>query len=867
MATRFRLPNGLTVVHEESRAAAVVAFQLWVGVGSADEDAHEVGLAHLHEHMLFKGTKRRGPGEIARTVEAHGGEINAWTSFDQTVYHVVMASRFAREGLDVLADAVRSSAFDAEELSREQEVVCEEIKRSTDMPSRRASKALFAAAFEPHPYARPVIGFETNVRSHTRARVVSFYERHYTPANIVLAASGDCSEAQLKSWANELLGGDWGRVAVAKRPRTTPRPWQGIRVDTVEDDVKEAWVHLAFQGVPAHHPQAPTLDVLAMVAGQGDASRLSLEVKRKRALVKEVSAWSWTPAEQGLFAASIVARPDLSAEAFEASALVLATLTTTEIDSDELETVKGLIEADTIYQRETVQGVARKLGSYETTMGGFEKEAEYTQAIAKVTPETLREAAQQYLTFDTAVVTGLMPKGTVFGSDEVATILKRVSANRPRSLAKRNTAPSQTVRPRTISSRPKPVVTIERLPSGATLIVKEERTVPLFSMRASALGGLRYETASDNGISALWARTLTRGTHHHESEQISHLIDDLGGSLSAIGGRSSMSVRSEFLSKHFERAFDLFAEVLTEPAFPSTEVHRERQSQLLDIAARDDRPASVAFELFARTLFTQHPYRFSLSGETGSVQALTSENLAQWHRRLWHPSRLFLAVVGDVDTQAVLERATSAFGTARSPLTQEPHIEPEPPIAEPRVVRRFLEKAQTHLVLGFLGARVTDRWRRPLEVMSTLLSGQSGRLFLELRDKRSLAYSVSASTLEGVDPGYFAVFMATSPEKVPQALAGMRHELSVLHSIRVSEDELLRAKRYLIGSQQIGLQRNGARASTMALDACYGLGAEHHTRYAEEIESVTADEILEVSRRIIDFDREVVVSVGRGEPS
>ena len=181
MTTRYRLTNGLTVVLEQQRQAPVVAFQVWVKVGSADETPEEVGLAHLHEHMLFKGTGRRGLGEIARSIEAHGGEINAWTSFDQTVYHVVMASRHAWQGLDVLADAVRNSSFDAGELSREIEVVCEEIKRSLDVPSRRASKALFGEAFKTHPYGRPVIGFEANVRSHTRERVLSFYGKHYQP--------------------------------------------------------------------------------------------------------------------------------------------------------------------------------------------------------------------------------------------------------------------------------------------------------------------------------------------------------------------------------------------------------------------------------------------------------------------------------------------------------------------------------------------------------------------------------------------------------------------------------------------------------------------------------------------------------------
>src|SRR4051812_18934736 len=152
MPLRYVLPNGLTVIFEEQHAAKVAAFQVWVRAGSADERLDQAGLAHLHEHMLFKGTARRGPGEIAHDIEAHGGEINAWTSYDQTVYHIVLASQFARTGLDILADAVRHSAFDPTELSREIEVVCEEIKRSLDSPSRRASRDLFSTSYQTHPY-------------------------------------------------------------------------------------------------------------------------------------------------------------------------------------------------------------------------------------------------------------------------------------------------------------------------------------------------------------------------------------------------------------------------------------------------------------------------------------------------------------------------------------------------------------------------------------------------------------------------------------------------------------------------------------------------------------------------------------------
>lgn len=862
MASRFRLPNGLTVVHEPNHAAPVAAFQLWVKVGSADEAPHEVGLAHLHEHMLFKGTARRGPGAIARSVEAHGGEINAWTSFDQTVYHVVMASRFAREGLDVLADAIRHSAFDPDELTREQEVVCEEIKRSLDMPSRRASKALFAGAFQVHPYGRPVIGFEADVRGHTREKVLAFYRTHYRPSNIVLSAVGDVTEAQLRAWADELLGGDWGRPEVARLVRPVEPAFQGVRVALSTDEVKESWVHVAFQGPGVDHPDAPALDVLAMLVGQGDASRLSLEVKRKRALAKDVSAWSWTPKEPGLFAASLVVNQTSVEEAFEATLAVLATMTATEVEADELDTVKALIESEAVYQRETVQGVARKLGSYESTMGGIEREAQYYEAIAQVTPAKVREVAQRYLTFDRAVVTGLLPSGSPFTEDVARAVLKRVADARPAPLPARNVAPSKPLRTVGALGRAKPGVTVERLASGATLVVREDRHVPLFSMRASVLGGLRAETETNNGISLLLSRTFTRGTARHDAEQVSHLVDSLAGSVSAISGRSSMSLRADFLSKHFERGFDLFAEVFNEPAFPEAEVARERQAQLRELAARDDRPSLVAFELFAKTMYTRHPYRLALSGEPASVEALTPKELRAWHARWFDPSQLTLAVVGDVDTAAVLDAARRAFGTSRLSGGGRFEVPAEPPITARREARRTLAKAQTHLLLGFPGLSLTDPQQRSLEVLTTLLAGQSGRLFIELRDKRSMAYSVSASSVEGLDPGFFVVTMATSPEKVPAALSGIREELQKLKETRVPDDELLRAKRYLIGTQQIGLQRNGARASTMALDTLYGLGTERYLRYADELEAITAYDVQAVARRLLDFERETVVQVG-----
>jgi zinc protease len=225
------------------------------------------------------------------------------------------------------------------------------------------------------------------------------------------------------------------------------------------------------------------------------------------------------------------------------------------------------------------------------------------------------------------------------------------------------------------------------------------------------------------------------------------------------------------------------------------------------------------------------------------------------------PSQLTLCVAGDVKVDEVLSLADQHFGKSRGHAAPAPTV-PQETGAAPRKDRKQLAKAQAHLVLGFHAARVTDPWRRALEVLSTVLSGQGGRLFVELRDKRSMAYSVSSFSVEGVDPGYFAVYMGTSPEKVDAAMEGIRAELSKVRDELLTDGELSRAKRHLIGTHEIGLQRNGARAALMALEHCYGLGADGFLRYSGEIEAVDAEQVREVARKVIDFDRMAVAIVG-----
>jgi zinc protease len=864
MPTRHRLPNGLTLLHEPQAAAHVVAFQIWVDVGGADELPDEAGLAHLHEHMLFKGTERRGPGVIARDIEAHGGEVNAWTSFDQTVYHTVMASQFAREGLDVLADAVRFPAFDAAELARECEVVVEEIKRAEDSPARRASRDLLAESYQVHPYRLPVLGTPESVRATTRERILAFYRQHYTPENMTLVAVGDVPLASVQTWAEALLGGDWGRPRAPGHNRPAEPPRTGRRIRLVPDDVKEAWLNLSFAIPAGNHEDVPALDVLAMLAGQGETSRLFRQVKRAQRLVNEVSAYSYTPLDPGLFGVGMTLPGPQARAALTETARTLAQLTEAPPSVEELETLKALIESEAVYQRETVQGVARKLGQYETTLGGFEAEERYHARVAALTPETLLQAAWKYLNFDTVVVTGLLPPGTELTEAEVHAALDEACRSPGVTTpARRATSVQGSAMPKRHGTRAENgQVVIEKLPNGATLVVREERAAPLVAMRAAFLGGLRFETAEDNGLTTLVARMLTRGTAALGAEEIQHVLDACAGSMSGATGRNSVSLRGEFLSKHFPRALDLFAECLLEPAFPEEELEHERHLLLQEIAARDDRPSALAFDLFARTLFEHHPYRLPQQGERPTVERLTVEQLRRYHAQHLDPSQMVLAVIGDVHTEDVLARSRALFGAGGGEGVPPPTVPREAPPATRRRAHRSLTKSQAHVVLGFQGLTLEDPDRHALEVLSTVLSGMGGRLFTELRDKRSMAYTVTSMALEGVDPGHFAVYIGTSPDKRDAAEAAIEVELGKILEELVSPAELDRARAHLIGTHEIGLQRNAARAALLALDTTYGLGLDNFENYDAHVASVTAEEVQRVAARVLRLDQSALAVVG-----
>ena len=259
-----QLPNGLTVVLHETDTAPVAEFQIWARAGSADERDDERGLAHFLEHMLFKGTARRGLGEIAGEVEGAGGRINAYTSHDVTVYHATTPSDAFETGVDVLCDAVLHSTFDPDEIAREIEVVLEEIRRSDDSPGSVLSNAVFDTAFAEHPYRHPILGTRESVAGFDRARVRRFYDRWYAPDNLVAIAVGCFDRAKVldairSAFADRAPSG-------ARRARRAEPPQRELRAAILSRPFERASVEIAYPGVALSHPEEEFAEMLVKAA-------------------------------------------------------------------------------------------------------------------------------------------------------------------------------------------------------------------------------------------------------------------------------------------------------------------------------------------------------------------------------------------------------------------------------------------------------------------------------------------------------------------------------------------------------------------------------------------------------------------------
>jgi zinc protease len=822
---------------------------MWVQVGSIYESDAEAGISHVYEHMLFKGTTTRGVGEIAQEIEGSGGDINAFTSFDHTVYHITLASRYLDTGLAVIADAIQHSAFDADELRKEQEVVLEEIKRGADIPSRKLTEAVFATSYQCHPYRRPVIGSEQVVKSFSRAQILSFFSTWYVPNNMTLVVTGDFDSTALLPRIQAAF--EDFRAQTLPRLEVLQEPAQGeLRSVVLTDDIQEALLDAAYHVPGVRHKDSAAIDLLAFILGGGESSRLYQTVKAEQELVHAVYAYSFLPKDPGLLVLGATLQEDQWQSALQGMLAEVGRVQREGVSTAELDRAKRNLESEFIYQRETVQGQASQLGYFGAILDDLAYETRYLKAIARTTRGDIQRVARTYLAPTNLTVGCVMPHeaGQHIDHQRIADTLQ-VGRPSPR----RRRAAHTTSAPQTHTCR---------LDNGMTLLVRRNPAVPLVAMQAVFLGGLWVEDAAHNGVMNFIAEMVTKGTANRRARALAEEIESMAGDVSGFAGRSSFGVSAEVLRHDLGQGLALLADIIREPSFEPDELEKKRADLLAALKHEEDDLFKVAFSLCTQRLFPNHPYGLRVLGTPESVTRLSRDDLLHWYRRYAVPNNLVLAIVGDVEVESIQHAVTRLFGSWQSgPLELPPQGRATPAVVNGPVVYQR-NKEQTHIIVGMRGLSLHHPDRYALRILESILASQGGRLFVELREKQSLAYTVTARSLEGLDPFIFFVYLATSPEKTAVALEGIRAELLRVREQGVTVQEVERAKRYLVGNYEIEMQKNSALAAMLAFDERYGLGGHELESYAENIMAITTEMVQDVAQTYLTIDQSAVVIVG-----
>jgi zinc protease len=843
---KFNLQNGMEVVIKENPVSPIVAVQVWVKAGSTTEPPLFAGISHVLEHMAFKGTKKRGVGEIAREVESLGGEINAYTTFDHTVYHITISSRYVDRALEILADTLAHSVFDPFELKKEVEVVMEEYRMNQDSPGRVVSKNLFSGFFKKHPYGRPVIGYPETLSRITREAVVSYFQEYYVPNNMALVVVGDVRADAVRPMVEKHMA--------QLKPKTAPpftqhvEPERGsIKVIVKKMDTKRAYLDMAFPGVSLTDPDVYSYDLLSMVLGQGETSRLYSRVKDELSLVDSIYTYSFTPKDPGLMLIGATLEPENVKDAIEATLGEIYNAVAFGVSGSELERARKNTIADFVYSLESQSSLARLLGFYETVLGNPFFQKKYADMVRRVTREDVHEVTRKCFKEDNFVLSLVLPQDSdvTLTEDEVRAIAKKSYE-------------------RVLSKKEESAADIERitLSNGIRVITRENNTVPVVAVNIGFLGGLRAETPEVNGISNLVSYMLTRGTASHEAPELSEIIEGMAGSIGAFSGRNSFGIQGKFLSEDFEKGLKLMSEMILTPTFSVDEMEKKKKEMLAAIKAQKDSPVKEIIRLYLKSQYGNHPYSLDPQGRVESVTSLARDNLIEFYNRLVVPKNMVIVVSGNVGSDQAKNTIAAAFEafSREGDLSLVNRMEISPP-ENAITVEEKREKLQAHFVIGFLGTTFTDEDRYPLKVLSSTLAGQGGRLFKELRDNKSLAYSLTAFSSEQYDRGFLAFYMGTAGDKLVEAKNSMWDEIVKFLKEGITEEELERAKNYVIGNFEIGLQSNSAYADSLMFNELYGTGIDEFLKFPDRIKAVTEDQVMIVAKKYIDMKRYILAII------
>jgi zinc protease len=792
-------------------------------------------------------------GDLDKKIKAAGGYNNAHTRYESTDFIDILPADKLDVALESMADALQHSTFNAAELDRERLVVLEELSRSQDNPGFEAWNRLTHLVFKQHPYKYPIIGYKERLQTMDRKLLVDYWKRWYRPQNLAVVIVGDVDPADAVKRAGKAFGA-WpaGKDKPAKLPAEPKQ--DGLRYEEATGDIQTTIAIIGLPSVAELDDDNAALDMALSILGGGLSSRLNQGVREKQKLVHSVAAGQFNGAYPGLAYLWAEMEPAQVKPGLAAIWAEVEKMKAEPVSEAELERQRVRLEHDEAAERMSMEGMAGKLGYYESLGGDYRQVDQATARMRAVTAADIQRVMQKYFKVSQSTVVVYRPeksKATGLDAKGWTALFKQSEASSAVAESKGEKIPGG--------------VTRYKLSSGGTLLVKPLHHTPLVAAQIQFDGGQRVEKPEQGGALNLLARTLLKGLPGMDAAALADKMDDLGLALGPQADADRFSLGFQALSAELQPSLALTGRVIREASLPDEELAKEKERVLKDIKDKTDSPDDYVNDLFNASFFGEDAaYGRPVEGTAASLKRVGPKELRQLRDAALRPERMLAVVVGDVEPEQARRlieaelgaNAWSAEGKAPAPAKAAPLK------AGPRRKSAKLAKKQAHLILGWPAPTPLSPDYAALRLVNSVMGeGMDSRLFTEVREKRGLCYTVYSTFDRRLEPGSWRIYVGTQPEKLKLAEATCREVAAKIRDEGITAEELKSAKAYAKGLFQVARQDFGTEARILANYESWGLGAEEVEQVAKKLDAVTLEDCKRVAKAWIKPEQAVVAVV------
>lgn len=818
---------------------------LWVKSGASDEMPDFFGGAHILEHIVFKGSPERGISEVSDAIERVGGYINAWTSYDNTVYWTLIPSEHILIPLEVLRDIIWNPAFSDEEFEREKEVVIEEWRRGQDIPSYRLYHNFFEQIYKDHPYGHPVIGYENTIKSIIREKVMDFHSSFYSPENTFLVLVGDFDSKKILEEVKRIFGKIEGNTKTKPKkldPAVQPK-FSGPKSFFITGKEKESHTMVGFIGYPYSISYSVYFDIISDILEKRLYKRLRID----DLVVNSVDVDYWSPKGIGLFEIFYSARGENIKKALDIIYEELQKIRSFGVSEKELESAKNSILSDFYKNFQSVRSIATTIGYSIQLAEDPLAPYKYIEILKTVNNNEILKILKDTIDESKLLVGTYVNEDDKKYAEEISSYhFKKKDLELPFSFVETKEGIKKYISE-----------------NGVRVLIKKIEGTGTISVVSVFPGGNIFYNKP--GIPNLTAKVITRGTKSKSADMILDEIKSIGGSLNASASFDTFSVSSSFLKDKHEKGFQIFFDVILNPSFDEKEMEKMREDILEDLRVRYDNPQVQAVDEFMALLFENTPYSFPDGISIEVLKSATRSDIIEfWKFATSDPENIVIAIAGDIGNDQDILKSLYFYGEELFKKKKEKDIKFPEKIkcnSEGREKKVKREGNQVHILAGFCSPSLLDgKETIAFQLISASVSGMGGRFFMNLREKKGLAYVAAPIRRSFLLSGLFGGYIASAPEKAEESLKSLKEEIQNITNLEDSEFE--RGKNLVLGSIRRELQSNSSWAQTLAQDEFLKRGFDFFMKIQQEIKNMKKEEALSIFNQYISKNNVSVLILG-----